>query len=209
MGTALAVGSGVFWTVTYVLVIRVGLRDRSYGMPLVALGANLSWEFIFSFVRPHDGVQHVIDLVWLALDCGILWTVLRFGPREFRWLSCRAFPALVAGTIGLSYLGVDAVCRQFDAGAGTFAAFGQNLMMSGLFLGMLLTRRSTRGQSLGIAVCKLVGTALASADTWLGRADEPLHHGPLLPYLFVSILLLDLAYAVALAAVGRAGTADR
>ena len=37
MVTALALASGLFWTLTYVLVIRQGLADRTYGMPLVAL----------------------------------------------------------------------------------------------------------------------------------------------------------------------------
>ena len=203
MGTVLALGSGVFWTTAYVLIIRAGLRDRSYGMPLVALGANLSWEFLFSFVRPSGGVQTGINIAWLALDCGILWTVLRFGPREFPWLPRRAFFVALAATGALCYLAVDEVSRQFDAGGGTFAAFGQNLMMSGLFLGMLLARRSTRGQSLGVAGCKLLGTALASASVWIGLAGDTLHRGPLLPYLFLSILLLDLAYVGALAAVGH------
>jgi hypothetical protein len=49
----LLVGSGVLWTITYLLIIRRGVLDRTYGMPLVALCANLSWEFIFSFVFPH------------------------------------------------------------------------------------------------------------------------------------------------------------
>jgi hypothetical protein len=208
MGTVLALGSGIFWTTAYVLIIRAGLRDRSYGMPLVALGANLSWEFLFSFVRPSGGVQTGINIAWLLLDCGILWTVLRFGPQEFRWLPRPAFFAALAATGALCYLAVDTVSRQFDAGGGTFAAFGQNLMMSGLFLGMLLSRRSARGQSMGIAVCKLLGTALASASVWTGLSGDALHRGPLLPYLFLAILLLDLAYVGALAAVGRATGAE-
>jgi len=50
----LLVSSGVLWTVTYLLIIRRGFLDHTYGMPLVALCANLSWEFIFSFVFPTD-----------------------------------------------------------------------------------------------------------------------------------------------------------
>lgn len=50
MFDTLMLGSGAFWTLTYVLMIRRGFVDRTYGMPLVALGANVSWEFIFSFL---------------------------------------------------------------------------------------------------------------------------------------------------------------
>ena len=53
MFDALMLGSGIFWTLTYVPIIWRGFLDQTYGMPLAALCANLSWEFIFSFVHPH------------------------------------------------------------------------------------------------------------------------------------------------------------
>jgi len=204
MVTALFLGCGLFWTTAYILIIRIGLRDRTYGMPIVALAANLAWEFIFSFVRPTAGFQQMVNIVWLLFDVGILATVVRFGPREFPWLSRRAFLAGLAGTIAVAYLGVDAVSRQFDNGDGFFAAFGQDLMMSGLFLSMLMARRSLRGQSVAIAVCKLVGSAFASAGTWVHERNVPIHHGWLLPYLYVTILLVNATYVLALVAVKRA-----
>jgi hypothetical protein len=33
----------ILWAIIYVLVIRAGRRDRTYGMPLVAMWGNLSW----------------------------------------------------------------------------------------------------------------------------------------------------------------------
>ncbi len=56
----LMLGSGIFWTITYILIIQRGLRDHTYGMPLVALCANISWEFIFSFILPPYLVQHIV-----------------------------------------------------------------------------------------------------------------------------------------------------
>jgi hypothetical protein len=49
MFDALMLGSGTFWALAYVLIIRRGFLDETYGMPFVALCANVSWEFIFSF----------------------------------------------------------------------------------------------------------------------------------------------------------------
>jgi hypothetical protein len=205
MATALAVGSGLFWTLTYVLIIRRGAADRTYGMPLVALCANLSWEFIFSVVRPHHGVQHVVDIVWLCLDLVIAYTAVRFGPREFPYLPRWAFYTGLAATLVLSYLGVDLVCREFDGGAGAYAAFGQNLMMSGLFLSMLIARftagRGLAGQSAWIAAAKLIGTGLASLAIWVGGDYA---HSGLLTYLYFAILVVDLAYLAAVLLVGRA-----
>ena len=201
MLTSLLLASGLCWSAVYLLIIQKGLAGRTYGMPVAALGANLAWEFIFSFQRPPELVaQHVVNIVWFVFDLIILGTVVWFGAREFDYLPRWMFNAGLAATLVLAYLGVDLISREFDNGGPTYVAFGQNLMMSALFLGMLATRRSLRGQSLSIAVLKLVGTACASV--WIGMYGE--HQGSsLLLGLFVGIFVLDLAYAAAVLAVSR------
>jgi hypothetical protein len=204
MGSSLAALCGLAWTAVYVLAIRQGIRDRTFAMPIAALATNISWEFQFSFVRPPDGVvQHVINVLWFAADCGLVWTVLRYGRREFPYLSRWAFGGCFAALLAFAYAGMDLVSTQLDDGGGTITAFGSNVVMSGLFLGMLASRRSTRGQSLGIALCKLIGTAAASVLTALDHDPLPRYQGGLLPYCYLACLLLDLAYVAALATVIR------
>ncbi len=200
MRMALMLGSGLFWTLTYVLIILKGWRDKTYGMPLAALGANLSWEFLFGFVRQGQPVQTTVNIVWFVADLAILYTVLKFGPREFPKLRPWHFYLLVAGTLGLAFGGVLLVSDEFDAGKATYAAFGQNLMMSALFIAMLISRAGLRGQSVWIAAAKLAGTALASAAIWTFDAGRDT---PLLVYLYLATLLLDLAYLVAVVLVKR------
>jgi len=190
--------TGLCWTVTYVLIIRRGFADRTYGMPIVALCANVSWEFIFSVVRPSAGVQRAGNIVWLALDLVIVYTALRFGPREFRYLPKPVFYAGFAGTLVLAYLGVDLLCREFEHGAGNYAGFADNLMMSGLFLAMLAARGGLRGQSVSIAALKFVGTIFASLGFWLYGAHS---HSALFVYMYFANGIADAAYLVAVAAV--------
>jgi hypothetical protein len=76
------VGCGVLWTLAYLLIIRQGYLDRTYGMPLAALCANLSWEFIFTFVYPHDLPQRAVNVVWLSFDFVILVQLLLYGACE-------------------------------------------------------------------------------------------------------------------------------
>src|SRR5918992_146865 len=76
---AIMVGSGVLWTLAYLLIIRRGFLEDTYGMPLVALCANLSWEFIFSFVHPHDLPQRAVNVVWFSFDLVILLQILLYG----------------------------------------------------------------------------------------------------------------------------------
>jgi hypothetical protein len=200
---AIMVGSGVLWTVTYLLIIRQGSLDRTYGMPLAALCANLSWEFVFAFVHPHDLPQRVVNVVWLAFDLGILSQLLRFGPREFPDLSRRTFYAAVALAFVTAFLTVLLVTREFADYDGAYTAFGQNLMMSVLFITMLRSRGTLRGQSVWIAVLKMGGTALASFAFFFFY--EGYAGSVLLPFLYVAILVFDGLYVAMTVVYARRG----
>ncbi|EFH84481.1 hypothetical protein [Ktedonobacter racemifer] len=189
--TLLMLGSGLFWTITYLLIIQRSWRDRSYGMPLVALCANISWECIFSFLLPPQLIQHIVNLIWFVLDAVILALTICYGPREFPNLSKRAFYTLLGLALVTSFFAVLLLTLEFHD-SGVYAAFGQNLMMSILFLTMLFRRRSLRGQSMSIALCKLLGTACASLAFYLYSA--PWHHSVLLPFLYVATFIYDVAY---------------
>jgi hypothetical protein len=191
MFTLLMLGSGIFWTATYLLIIRRSFLDHTYGMPLVALCANISWECIFSFIYPPAIIQHVVDLVWFSLDVVIFLQLLRFGPREFTDLSKRVFYALCGLALVTSF-GVVLLMTISFHDSGVYSAFGQNLMMSVLFLTMLYRRRSLRGQSMSIAVCKLLGTACASLAIFLFSSLS--HQLIVLPFLYVAIFVYDSIY---------------
>jgi hypothetical protein len=198
---ALMVGSGVLWTLAYLLLIRRGFLDRTYGMPLVALCANLSWELTFAFVYPHDLPQRAVNAVWFSFDLVILLQLLVYGPREFADLSRRAFYAVFALALATSFGAVMSVTLELDDFDGAYSAFGQNLMMSVLFLAMLYARKSLRGQSVSIALLKMGGTALASFAFYF---YNPEYDGSiLLLFLFVAILVFDAIYAGAVIARRR------
>ena len=40
--------SGLAWTMVYIAAIRVGFRDKTYAMPMAALGLNIAWEWIYA-----------------------------------------------------------------------------------------------------------------------------------------------------------------
>jgi hypothetical protein len=190
---AILVGSGVLWTLAYLLIIRQGFLDRTYGMPLAALCANLSWEFIFAFVYPHDLPQRAVNVVWFSFDLVILAQLLVYGPREFANLSRRLFYAAVALALVTAFGAVLTMTLQFDDFDGAYSAFGSNLMMSILFIAMLRSRGSLRGQSVGIALLKMGGTALASFAFYFHNPDYA--GSVLLPFLYVAILIFDGIYA--------------
>jgi hypothetical protein len=192
----LQIGSGVFWTAVYVLIIRLGFRDKTYGMPITALCANISWEFIFSFLYPHAPPQNYINIIWFAFDLVIVFQTLRFGRIAFEraWLFYRAF---ILGVL-VSFGAILAITVEFNDWDGKYAAFGQNLMMSVLFVAMLLKRQEVKGQSIYIALFKMAGTLLPSILFFLRFPFSPL-----LNFLYVAIFVFDLIYAVLLYAKHR------
>ncbi|MFF4394311.1 hypothetical protein [Streptomyces sp. NPDC001480] len=208
--TAFLLGTGLFWTAAYVLLIRTGLRERTFGMPVVAFATNISWEFMFSFVRPPSGLMQVINIVWFCFDLAIGYTLVRFGRAEFPYLPRPLFLPALAAVLLLAYPGMNFASEQFDHGEGALTAFGSNVAMSAMFLAMLAARRGVRGQSLAIALTKLIGTGCASLTLLTDPDAVPRHETALMHYFYVACFVLDAAYAYAVYAVRRhAGEAGR
>lgn len=197
---AMSVASGICWIVAYALIIRRGFLDRSYGMPLVAVCVNISWEFIFTFLIPHEVPQSYINAGWLILDLFILIQLLVFWRSDFRKLDEVVFYPFVAAALLASFGLIYTMAVEFD-GCGAYSAFGQNFLMSVLFMIMLFQRNSLLGQSVYIALVKMAGTALASLSAWL---FVPLaQQSAVLQYLFVAILIFDMSYVAAVCYVGN------
>lgn len=189
-------GSGVCWTAVYILIIRRGQLDGAYGMPIVALCANLSWEFIFSFIHPHDNIQRNVNLVWLAFDVVILWQTLRLGPNLNPHIGKVGFFVQFGLALTTAFCLVLFTTYELKDENGIYAAFGQNLMMSVLFIDFLQRRGSARGQSLYIALLKMIGTLFASVA--IGVYAPVSKTSVLLPFLYVAIAVFDGVYVVIL-----------
>jgi hypothetical protein len=193
----LMIGSGVCWTITYLLILRRGVLDLTYGMPAAALFANLAWEIIYSFIHPHTMPQLVVDRIWLAFDLLLLLQYLRFGPavRKVRINIGFYLEFLLAFSVTFTLLLLISNALHDDNGA--YVAFGQNLMMSALFTSMLRERRSVSGQSIYIALFKLLGTLLASVAFY--TQTKTYSQSPLMQFLFLAILVYDVVYVFMLA----------
>lgn len=190
----LRVTAGLFWTLAYLLIIKRSLQDRTYGMPLAALAANLSWEFIFSFIRPHEPPQLYVNYVWLAFDLVILVLTLRYGKAVLKDLLPEKWFYPAFGLTLVTALGIVlTMTYEFPELGSKYAAFGQNLMMSILFVEMLLRRNNLDGQSLYIALFKMIGTVLPSIQCAILYPNTPL-----LYFLYVMILVFDWLYIVLL-----------
>ena len=192
---AFQIGSGICWTVVYLLIIKHGFQDQTYGMPIAALGANISWEFIFSFIHPHPRPQVYINITWFLFDVIILYQIFRFGKKSINdsYPDVFFYPAIfLAVLIGFGL--VFAISFEFDDWHGRYAAFGQNLMMSILFVTMFFKRKDLSGQSIYIALFKMVGTVLPSILFFSFVPDSILMNTLYCGILFFDVLYLILLY---------------
>jgi hypothetical protein len=194
LANVLKIGSGIFWTLTYLVLINHGFRDQTYGMPLFALCANISWEFIFAFLHSSDAVQRIVNIIWFVFDLVIVYQYLRFGRPSLKgtMLERYFYPTFVVVLI-TCFFGVLTVSYEFNDLIGKYAAFSQNLMMSILFITLLLSRNSVSGQSIYAAIFKMIGTILPSILFHLREPGQPY-----MTFLYFSILFFDAVYVILL-----------
>ncbi|MGW6685572.1 transmembrane-type terpene cyclase [Streptomyces sp. NPDC054961] len=203
MDLFLTLVSGVAWTVVYVEAIRVGLRDRTYAMPVAALALNFAWEATYAVNEFRTGVsaQGVVNVVWAVADIVIVYTYLRYGRAGLPGFVTRPLFALWSALVFVTAFAVQWLfLAHFGAhDASRSSAFLQNLLMSGLFIALYASRRGRHGQSLVIAVAKWIGTL---APTFLFGVLED---APFVLGLGLLCAVFDLAY-VALLAVDPAAS---
>jgi len=157
--------SGVTWSVVYIELIRRGFKDKTYGMPLFALGLNFAWELIYGYtdvvlqLRGTIGVQGVVNMCWAILDAIILITYFKYGKERYSEEIKRYFWPWSILAIAVCFVLQFAFFFEFSLDmAPRYSAFAQNVAMSILFITMMFARKDTRGQSITIAVAKWIGT---------------------------------------------------
>ncbi|HEX8435896.1 hypothetical protein [Archangium sp.] len=190
----------VFWILAYILIIRQSFKDKSYGLPLVAISMNLAWEFLASWVIPNPvPLWLFFDRVWFFVDLVIVYQLVRYG-RELQTIPeiQRHFYPIIAGTVMLSISGLYAFYVQYHDMLGLMGAFMVNLVMSVTFIFFAFSRRHQGGRGLSVpaAWCKMLGTLGTSIECHyvIGMTQEWLGGLNFLTFLCLSIFLFDCLY---------------
>lgn len=189
----------ILWGAAYILIIKQCFRDRTYGLPLLAICMNFSWELMASFVFPNPvPLWHFFDRAWLLLDFPIFYQLWQWGAKEQRIFEMRRyFHWIVGATLLLCVGGLYAFVDTYRDRLGLMASFGINLVMSILFIFFYFDRRgSMRGISKWGAVCKGLGTLLTSIECHfvVRMIDPQLQQLAFLTYLSSTIFVADCLY---------------
>ncbi len=203
---------GIFWGLTYLFIIWRGLKDKSYGMPIVALCGNIAWEIIFGLgilkscpTNASDCNQSSLiyrNIAVMLLDFGVLYTILRFGKAQFFQPKVKKYlyPLILVGIVSAASL-ILTTAQEFyiqsgdkfvsvTTQSGMYTGFGLAVMMSILFNAMIVSRGNLNGQSLYIAMFKLLGDVFA----YVSIAGDGIN-SPLINVMFVIDLLFNALYA--------------
>ncbi len=214
---AIGAAGCVLWMVAYAALIVRAHRDKAYGMPMLALCLNITWESVAFLYAPRPvALWAVIEGLWLVIDAVILWQFLRYGrdtalPPALR----RYFYPMTVITLAACFIGHYTWLKFWDDKLLFVNAFIINLVMSVLFVQLWWKRHpQQRGLSLTAAWCKLAGTALTSIQCgiFLPRVmgDQAFRESWAFTwFLYVAIFIVDCVYVYLLYHGRRSISADR
>ncbi len=193
--------SSLCWVGAYVLLVKRGFQDKSYGMPLAALSVNIAWETIFSFVYP-IGVRspaRVLIFVGMILDVLVVATFFLYGYKYFqnRWRRVQFYAVgiFVLSSAYVFFLTAPPFLLSFSFFRGSmfqvasFLAYAiDNIGTSVLFVNMFWERRSIEGQSFYIGLLKWIGTLLVAVWYLLEN------NYPFIWFIIAEIEVFDILY---------------
>jgi hypothetical protein len=208
-----AIGGDVLWLIAYILIFCKGFRDRTYGVPAVALALNFTWEILYTIQFPPSDWPHIVlRWLWLLADCIIVYQYFRFGRQESEFQALRPYFYPLAIFLFISAYVFQFTYRyHFDQPDGYENAFLINFVMSLLFVRFFFLRPDMRGLSYGAAWCKMIGTAILAVIYAMQRQQSLLDYSFMF-CLYVSTFLYDVTYTVLLAkrrtTIRNAGSAN-
>ena len=194
----------IFWCVTYIECIRIGIKQKTYCMPLLALCMNFCWEVVslvdYCLNGGNNASMCVLYGAWTLLDIGIVATYIVYGKQELerdvkrlknRKIDRVQFAIYSLGVFVLIWAIILTMYNTMDNWKMYFV-FPNNVIMSILFIAMYYIRGGKRGQSLSIAITKCIGTLCATITMILAGQLFGIVLGGL-------CLLIDIAYIIILA----------
>lgn len=196
-------GGTALWLVAYLIAIVQGFKERTYALPMIAIGANFTWEILASFrwVAPIE-MWHIGAMAWMLMDVVIVYQLVRFGRavqviEEIK----RYYPLVLVGLFVIAYLMQLEYSRYYDDQLGFEDAYIINTSMSILFPFMYFVRRNSGNHAWAVAWLKMLGTGVTSIAmvTLLPRFYPSRSEFDFMYVLYATAFSFDLLYVLLLA----------
>ncbi len=188
---------GIGWIIAYIEALRVGFRDKSYGIPFITLALNFTWEAYYTYQGYLFFGSHVstyVNCIWVLIDIGILYTYFKYGNQEVKATKSTFYTQAVVFILACLVIQHLAFEQLGVVNGALYLGYLINFLMSFLFIRMFFRRPDLRGQSLLIAIPKCIGTfSTTILFGIIGSKTAGGVHEPIL-YIGLIIFVTDLVY---------------
>jgi len=153
-----------FWLIAYLIAIVQGFRFKTYGLPMLPICLNFTWEILAStiWIAPVK-MWHYGAITWMGMDVLIVYQLFAYGraqqkiPEIKRW-----YHLILVCTLIACLAGQFTFAKYFKDRLGFEDAYLISIVMGVLFIFMFFVRREAGTYSYAIAWTKMIGTGLTS-----------------------------------------------
>jgi hypothetical protein len=166
----------LFWVITYALLVYEIRKKKFVEMPAYVAGANLGWEFVWSFIyHPNTGLLYALSYqVAFFLDCYIFYATLKYGTKQPMNKNTKKHFVLFcvvnfAFWILFCYTFID---EGFDTLNGANSGYIINVILSLQCLWLLFQTMDTSKFSLLLGWTKMLGTSFITVSLFYFFPDN-------------------------------------
>jgi hypothetical protein len=128
MGIALDVIFFVCWVAVFVMIIRRGFIDRTFGVPFVAIFVNLAWDLECAFIFKLPVPQVYTEVLFAIFDVIIMAQLFSYWRSEFPTLSPGVLYSMAALTLITGLVICVAVTMQFNDTWNFYSGYAGNFL---------------------------------------------------------------------------------
>ncbi len=183
----------LFWVVAYFVLVKNIIKKKFVEMPAYVAGANIGWEFVWSFIyHPDSGWLYSLSyMACFFMDVFIFISVIRYGTKqpmaaEFK----QHFTAFALINFGFWILFTYFyISEGYDTSIGANSGYIINVILSLQCLTMLFQVKDTENFSMALAWSKMLGTGLISVSMFYFYPENQF-----VQLLGVSCFVIDSTY---------------
>ena len=180
----------LFWVVAYGVLVWEIIKKKFVEMPAYVAGANIGWEFVWSFIyHPNTGLLYALSYqAAFLLDCFIFYSVLRYGTKQpMNEESRKHFKLFCIINFGFWILfSYFFRAEGYDTMIGANSGYIINVVLSLQCVFLLFQTRDTGQFSMLLAWCRMLGTGLITVSMFIFYPESRF-----VQLLGVSCLILD------------------
>lgn len=183
----------LFWVVAYGVLVWEIRKKKFVEMPAYIAGANIGWEFVWSFIyHPDTGLLYALSYqAAFFLDCYIFYSVLRYGTKQPMNEESRKHFTLFSLVNFVFWILFSYTFRAegYDTSIGANSGYIINVILSLQCIFLLFQTRDTSRFSMLLAWCRTLGTGLITVSMFIFYPESNF-----IKLLGVSCFLLDSTY---------------